>query len=319
MRRKCSISIDVDPINCYYRIHSLGPSPDEFRHVIMRKCIPRFISLFEKHNIDATFFIVAQDLDSEHLGESAKAAYAQVQELSTLGHEIGNHSYSHPYELARMSVNAMSEEIARAHELLSECIGKPVVGFRAPGYDISGPMLDQLMHLGYLYDSSIFPAPLYYAAKMTVMAALALAGRPSGAVLTNPRALAAEGNPYRPRSGAPWRKGQSSVVELPIAVTPLTRMPAIGTSLLLAPQWIRNRVLAAMKKRPFFNLELHGIDLCDAEEDGIPGELIARQPDLRIPLEEKHRRLESTILHLAKDYDFCTLEQSAQWVQREVA
>jgi hypothetical protein len=206
----------------------------------------------------------------------------------------------------------MAEEISRAHELLSECIGKPVVGFRAPGYDISGDMLDQLMHLGYLYDSSIFPAPTYYAAKVAVMSALFALGRPSGAVLTNPKALFAPTDPYRPRAGAPWRKGQSSVLELPIAVTPLTRTPAIGTSLLLAPIWLRTRILDSMKKRSFFNLELHGIDLADAEEDGIPSELVARQPDLKVSLQEKLRRLEATIDRLAMDYEFKTLADTAR-------
>ena len=39
--------------------------------------------------------------------------------------------------------------------------------------------------------------------------------------------------------------------------------------------------MAAALRQPFFNLELHGIDLCDAEVDGAPPALIARQPDLR--------------------------------------
>ena len=74
--------------------------------------------------------------------------------------------------------------------------------------------------------------------------------------------------PYRPDARAPWRRGQAPIVELPIGVTPLLRTPAIGTSLLLAPAWLRARLLRAMRRRPFFNLELHGIDLADADRDG---------------------------------------------------
>src|SRR6185369_15586322 len=124
-----------------------------------------------------------------------------------------------------------------------------------------------------------------------VMAALAAARRPSGAVMTNPRALAAPPEPYRPSMTSPWRRGQAPLVELPIAVTPWTRVPAIGTTLLVAPAWLRDRVLAAMARRSMFNLELHGIDFADAEQDGIPGELVDRQPDLRIPIADKLDRL----------------------------
>ena len=59
--------------------------------------------------------------------------------------------------------------------MLRAIIGTGVRGFRAPGYDVSPAMLDTLARLGYRYDSSIFPAPGYYAAKAAVMAALAIA------------------------------------------------------------------------------------------------------------------------------------------------
>jgi hypothetical protein len=115
---------------------------------------------------------------------------------------------------------------------------------------------------------------------------------------------------------APWRRGQAPVVELPIAVTPWTRVPAIGTSLLLAPRWLRRRWLAAMQARPFFNLELHGIDLCDAELDGIPGELVARQPDLRRTVAEKAATLDELLGHLVATRRVHTLAEVASHVQR---
>jgi hypothetical protein len=135
--------------------------------------------------------------------------------------------------------------------------------------------------------------------------------------MTNPRALVAPTDPYRPSMAAPWRRGQASVVELPVAVTPLTRVPAIGTSLLVLPELIRNRILAAMHKRSFFNLELHGIDFADAVADGIPGELIARQPDLRLTADEKLERLGRMLDGLARVWKFETLADIAADVQRD--
>ncbi len=318
MRRLCSVSIDLDPISCYYRIHALGAAPEGIGDLIMRRCLPRFAELFARRNIAATFFVVGSDVDVEFDTRQVRSARSQLVDLDRAGHEIANHTYSHPYDLARLSREQVAEEIGRAHHLLSGVIGRPVVGFRSPGYDVSAAVLDQLMELGYSYDSSVFPAPTYYLAKAVVMGAMTLIGRDSGAVLTNPRALMAPANPYRPAVGAPFRRGQAALVELPIAVTPLARTPVIGTSLLLAPSWLRSRWLDAMRRRSFFNLELHGIDLADADRDGIPGELVAKQPDLRVALVRKQRALEATLDRLAVDYDMVTLSAAAARAQREL-
>ena len=196
------------------------------------------------------------------------------------------------------------------------CLHLWINHFRAPGYDLSPAMLDRLAHLGYRYDSSLFPAPGYYAAKAAVMAGLLLVGRPSGAVMTNPRALRGPAEPYRPAMAAPWRRGQAPVVELPVAVTPWLRLPAIGTSLIVAPAGIRRHLVRAMARRAFFNFELHGIDFADAEKDGIPGELVARQPDLRLPIADKLARLGGLLDQLAAGWKLVTLADVAAEVQR---
>jgi len=148
------------------------------------------------------------------------------------------------------------------------------------------------------------------------MAGLAIARRPSGAVMIDPRQLLAPPEPYRPAMTAPWRRGQAPIVELPIAVAPWTRLPAIGTSLLVAPEAIRTRVIHAMAGRDMFNFELHGIDFADADKDGIPGELVARQPDLRIPIADKLARLEAILDDLGRTWQFQTLADIAADIQR---
>jgi len=315
--RTCSVSVDLDSIACYYRIHGLGESPDELRHLILRRCLPRFVELFAEHSIEVTLFVVAEDIDADRHGAAAKASRALLEECVVAGHEIGNHSYAHPYDLARWEEAATAAELGRAHELLSS-LGRPVVGFRAPGYDLSVAMLRTLDGMDYLYDSSVFPAPGYYAAKLAVLGAMRALGKKSGAVVTNPFALAAPTRPYRPSLRAPWRRGQSRLVELPIAVTPGLRLPAIGTSLLMAPPAVREHLLAGASRGDFFNLELHGIDLADAELDGIPGELVARQPDLRLSLADKRERLASILATLAASFEFAPLVDVASAVQARV-
>ncbi len=310
MSTLCSVSIDIDSIDCYYRIHGLGQAPESLCGAIAEQCLPRFAELFAELDIDATFFVVAQDVDRE-LGGQTRAAARIISELAESGHEIGSHSYSHPYELARLDGERVDEEIGRAHDVLSDLIGCPPRGFRAPGYDLSVAMQTSLIARGYRYDSSMFPSPPYYMAKAAVMAAMRVLGRESGAVVTHPAGLLAPANPYRPAIGAPWRAGNAPMLELPIAVTPWLRIPAIGTSLLLAPRWMRRRWISQMEARRHFNFELHAIDLADAELDGIPGTLVARQPDLRVPLAKKLAALRETLGAIKERFEVCTLSTAA--------
>jgi hypothetical protein len=319
--KHAAVSIDLDGVACYYRIHGLGIAPAELEHVIYERALPRAAALFAAKRIHVTWFVIGRDADGDVALPDRAARAANAARLKTLaeaGDELGNHSYSHPYELARMSAREIDAEITGGDRVVRTIAGAPTRGFRAPGYDLSPAMLDTLARLGYRYDSSIFPAPGYYAAKAAVMGVLAAVGRPSGAVLTNPRALAAPADPYRPSMTSPWRRGQAPVVELPVAVTPLARLPAIGTSLLVAPEWASDRIVSMMSRRTFWNLELHGIDFADAEQDGIPGELVERQPDLRIPIGHKLERLERLLDRIAGDWQFATLAEVAQHAQRDV-
>ncbi len=313
VRRVCSVSVDLDPLACYYGIHGLGAPAAALRDVVLRRGLPRFAELFARRGLRATLFVVGADLAAGGAGR------AMLRELAEAGHELANHSTTHPYDMARLGRDRVDEEVGRAHDLIAEAAGAAPVGFRAPGYDLSPTMMDALLARGYRYDSSLFPAPLYWGAKAAVMAAMALAGRTSGAVVTNPLALLAPVEPYRPSASAPWRRGQAALVELPVSVTPWLHLPAFGSGplgLLTAPTPVRARLLESMRSRRFFNFELHGLDLLDADDDGIPAELVARQPDLRAPLLQKKRALEATLDRLALDFEFAPLRDYANEVQR---
>src|SRR3569623_2737546 len=58
-----SVSVDLDAVACYWRIHALpGAPPEEARRLILRRCLPRFGELFARAGVKATFFVVGQDL-----------------------------------------------------------------------------------------------------------------------------------------------------------------------------------------------------------------------------------------------------------------
>src|SRR5918911_851888 len=76
-----SVSVDLDAIECYFRIHALpGPPPESARFAILRRCLPRFADLFDRQGIKATFFVVGRDLDEDADGRKA------LGELAAAGH-----------------------------------------------------------------------------------------------------------------------------------------------------------------------------------------------------------------------------------------
>jgi peptidoglycan/xylan/chitin deacetylase (PgdA/CDA1 family) len=288
-----SVSVDLDPVECYHRIHALAEVPSaEARFAILRRALPRLAQLFARHGLKATLFVVGKDLEDD--AEGARI----VRDLAKAGHEVASHSYSHPYDLVRLGPEGITAELNRAGAAIAQVTGKAPIGFRAPGYEISGELIAQLCERGYRYDSSTFPAVPYYLAKATVMAALRVAGRKSGS---------------HPADGAPYRRGALPIVELPVTVTPLLRLHVIGTTLVLAPEWLRQRLVASALRTRHFNLELHGIDLADAATDGLSPALVRRQPDLRVPLDGKLAALDRTLSQARQaGARFATLAEAAR-------
>src|SRR5206468_2219500 len=104
--RVASVSVDLDPVECYWRIHALpGAPPEGARQAILRRCLPRFAELFARHGARATFFVVARDLDEDAEGRALLAALARD------GHELASHTYSHPYDLVRLPPQTIADEI----------------------------------------------------------------------------------------------------------------------------------------------------------------------------------------------------------------
>ena len=306
--RLCSVSVDLDPLRCYYAIHGLGEVPASLTDVVLRRALPRFAEVFERHGISSTLFVVGSDVE-----QRGSAGRNELAALAQRGHELGNHSYTHPYALARYDEPAILRELDEGARVIGELAGAKIRGFRSPGYDLSSRLLAALRRRDYAYDSSVFPSWPYYLAKAGVMAAMRLFGRESRSVLGDPRALLAPVEPYRP-GASPFSRGQGSLVELPVSVTRGLRLPGIGTALLTAPSRLRILLLDQLRVRSFFNFELHGLDLLDAEADGIPAALVARQPDLRVPLADKLRAFSATLDKLRLDYRFATLAEVATTV-----
>ncbi|MCA9564066.1 MAG: polysaccharide deacetylase family protein [Myxococcales bacterium] len=304
-----AVSIDMDGLDLYCSIHGIAPPNDP--NVIYNLAMDRFLDLFEELQIKATFFVVTR-----YFGEHG--AEAQVKKAFLDGHEIASHTHNHPYNLPEHAMKGMRAEIDLATQAIESLTGKRPVGFRAPGYNICDPALDHLERNEYRYDSSVFPCPPYYAAKAAVMGLIALRGGKSGSALTDPRALLAPIHPYQPARKSFHRRSRSDhreLWEIPICVAPLPllRFHVIGTTLaLLGPGKFAPLYSVLRRTHKFLNLEFHGIDLLGPDDLGVPEELVARQPDLRIGWAQKRATYKSILQKVARDYDFVTLEEGVE-------
>ncbi len=298
-----AVSIDVDGLHHYARIH--GRSEFDLdahaKRAVAEKAIPRFLELME--GIQGTLFVIGEDLREASFAASISTA-------AEAGHELGSHSFAHDYTMSRKPRRLIAEDLANAHQALSR-IGVPPVGFRAPGYTLSANLLQEVAAKGYQYDSSAFASTPYFAAKALVMGWLALRGRPSRSILDTTAVLQSPREPYHPDLQSPYRRGQASLLELPISVAPVTRLPFIGTLISTLPTSVTRAVQASLRATPLLNLELHAIDFLDAS-DGVPKWLEKAQPDVRVPVSEKMRRFKHVVRAMASERQLLPLAQAAR-------
>jgi hypothetical protein len=303
--RLCAVSVDLDEIPCYSAIHGLPALPARAGEAVYRAAVPRFEQLFDALGLRATFFAIGRDLDQPH-------ARAALRRLHDRGHEIGNHSLDHFYDLTRRTRAEMQTQVVDGARAIELAVGRAPRGFRAPGYTVNDTLFEVLGEAGVSYDSSVFPCPGYDLAKAAVLGSYRLRGRPSRSIFGHPRVLSAPADPYR--VGVPYSRRGRGLLELPIGVTRdmSGRLPYIGTQLILGGAAGARTLTRLIEGRPLVNLELHGIDAADAERDGLQA-LRPHQPDLRRSAYEKLDILQSSIEQLRKaGYEFVTLDEAAQ-------
>jgi peptidoglycan-N-acetylglucosamine deacetylase len=83
---------------------------------------PRVLDVLDQHHVKGTFFMMGRNVER----------YPQVaREVLRRGHEIGNHSYSHP-RLILMSPQRVRDEIERTDKLLRDIDVSGEIYFRPP-------------------------------------------------------------------------------------------------------------------------------------------------------------------------------------------
>ena len=270
------VSVDLDDLACYHAIHGLPAPPAASAGVVLERCLPRFLELFEELGVRATFFVIGRDLQRD-LGAGGRGA-ALLRKALAAGHELANHSFAHAYDMVTWTPAAIYDDLRRCDVLLRGLGARPV-GFRAPGYTHDSLLLQQVAALGYRYDASLLPSPSYFAGKLAVIGWMAVKGEKSGSLARGWRSFVGPTRPhFMPECGL-W--------EVPVSVSPVLRLPMVGTFVIGG----RALLLREAETRRYLHLELHGIDLADPDADGYDPVLRKRQPELRVPLQLRLDRL----------------------------
>ena len=94
----------------------------------------RLLDMLDKYNAKATFFL---------LGSKVSARADIVRHMHSRGHQLGNHSWTHP-ELPKLPTSQIANEIDRTNDIIKQVAGiKPTI-MRPPYGAINGAVLEQL-------------------------------------------------------------------------------------------------------------------------------------------------------------------------------
>lgn len=89
------------------------------------------LDILKEQNVPATFF---------NIGKNAAGNHDMLKRMDAEGHAIGNHSYSHGFNFDWQSAAAMSAEIEKTNDVITNVIGKTPRLFRPP-YGVTNPNL----------------------------------------------------------------------------------------------------------------------------------------------------------------------------------
>lgn len=98
------------------------------------------LNILAQNNIKATFFLSGIWLEN----------FPQLaRDIAAAGHEIGNHSYTHPH-LPQLTVNEVTDQILRTGTVIRTITGRISYLFRPPFGEYTPTILNVIASLGYL-------------------------------------------------------------------------------------------------------------------------------------------------------------------------
>ncbi len=96
------------------------------------------LDILDRYGVKATFFLVGQWVDNYP---------DSVKEIASKGHDVENHSSTHPY-MTKLSLSEMTAEIQSCNEKIQALTGKSPTLFRPPYGDYNNDVVGAVKSLG---------------------------------------------------------------------------------------------------------------------------------------------------------------------------
>ncbi|WP_344958989.1 polysaccharide deacetylase family protein [Actinomadura miaoliensis] len=94
---------------------------------------PKVLDVLAEHQVTATFFII---------GEQVKEFPRLARRIADAGHQVCNHTMTHPLSMTSLSSKRLRKEIGEAHDRIAQVTGIVPTFFRSPGGAWSQRVLD---------------------------------------------------------------------------------------------------------------------------------------------------------------------------------
>ena len=224
MRRQphyAMIQVDLDGLNSVLDCYGSTLKDDEIDSIYSDGVV-RLLDLLAEYDIKATFFLIGKDSEIPY---KRRILERMVRE----GHELANHTYSHPLSFARLSPEEQRTEINQCNAVISALTGEQPSGFRAPGYAITSQVINYLEEQHFSYDASVFPCAVSWLIRawQSMFSPSLFEEEKYGASI---HAIAPQ-SPYLPDKKIIYRRSPSGreIYEIPVSTTSFLRLPFHGS------------------------------------------------------------------------------------------
>ena len=145
------LSIDVEEWFHPEAVQHLFPAESwDMQDARLEHNVEKLLSLFEKREVKATFFI---------LGWIARRYPQLLKKIASNGHEIASHGNSHRM-VTKLTPESFRADLSESINIIQNITGNKVLGFRAPTFSIIQETRwawEIMLDIGLQYDSSVYP------------------------------------------------------------------------------------------------------------------------------------------------------------------
>ena len=311
-----NISVDVDSLSSIYKGHGCS-LPGGYTFVEFRTGLENLSNFFSKYAIKTTMFMVGNDF-------LYKKNHASIKEIANNGHEIANHSMTHPQGFRWLLEKEKEMELDSMSDICWEVTGKRPVGFRSPGWNIDDATLPVLNKLKYVYDSSVFPTSLMPLMKFAHWSSMSKQKKQDRTTMGQTSYMFSPLSPYHVSDYSLGKRGNNSLIEFPISVSPYLRVPFFATLFLITGIGFYRKLYRSIRAVGLpVHFQMHLSDFIDYSipelKDQMPGNKkgVYIPQSLHTPLSRKLDLFSELIDLIAPDYSFITLDQWAKRIRSD--